>query len=40
MFVIESDATMVVPLILGALLECKQNPKQAQEFFQKYHTSK
>ncbi len=37
MFVIESDATIVVPLLLGALLECKQNPAQAQVLFQHYH---
>ncbi|MEA2696921.1 MAG: deoxyhypusine synthase [Myxococcales bacterium] len=29
MFVIESDATIVVPLLLRALLECKQNPAAA-----------
>ena len=29
MFVIESDATIVAPLILSALLECKANPKGA-----------
>ena len=29
MFVIESDATIVVPLMLRALLECKQHPHQA-----------
>jgi deoxyhypusine synthase len=29
MFVIESDATIVVPLVLGALLECKRDPKAA-----------
>ena len=29
MFVIESDATIVAPLILRALLECKQNPAGA-----------
>jgi len=29
MFVIESDATLVVPLILSALLECKSNPVEA-----------
>jgi deoxyhypusine synthase len=29
MFVIESDATIVVPLMLSALLECKQQPKAA-----------
>jgi deoxyhypusine synthase len=30
MFVIESDATIVVPLILSALLECKQHPEEAR----------
>ena len=29
MFVIESDATIVAPLILRALLECKRNPAEA-----------
>lgn len=29
MFVIESDATIVVPLMLSALLECKQHPAEA-----------
>ena len=29
MFVIESDATIVAPLILSALLECKQDPQGA-----------
>jgi deoxyhypusine synthase len=29
MFVIESDATIVAPLMLQALLECKQDPKAA-----------
>ncbi len=29
MFVIESDATIVAPLMLSALLECKANPKGA-----------
>jgi deoxyhypusine synthase len=29
MFVIESDATIVAPLLLAALLECKQHPAQA-----------
>jgi len=29
MFVIESDATIVVPLILTALLECKRHPAEA-----------
>lgn len=30
MFVIESDATIVVPLMLGALLECQGNPDAAR----------
>jgi deoxyhypusine synthase len=30
MFVIESDATIVAPLILSALLECKKNPDEAK----------
>lgn len=30
MFVIESDATIVVPLILSALLECRKHPAQAK----------
>jgi len=30
MFVIESDATIVVPLILTALLECRRDPKAAE----------
>ena len=29
MFVVESDATIVAPLMLSALLECKANPKEA-----------
>ena len=29
MFVVESDATIVVPLMLSALLECKRNPAEA-----------
>lgn len=29
MFVVESDATIVVPLVLSALLECKKNPAGA-----------
>lgn len=36
MFVIESDATLVVPLLLGALLECRRNPREAQALFQQY----
>jgi deoxyhypusine synthase len=34
MFVIESDATIVAPLILSALLECKQNPAGAKALIQ------
>ncbi len=30
MFVIESDATIVVPLMLSALLECKRHPAEAR----------
>ncbi|MCX8161499.1 MAG: deoxyhypusine synthase family protein, partial [Candidatus Bathyarchaeota archaeon] len=33
MFVIESDATIVAPLILTALLECKQYPAEADALF-------
>jgi hypothetical protein len=29
MFVIESDATIVVPLMLTALIECSKNPGEA-----------
>jgi deoxyhypusine synthase len=36
MFVIESDATIVVPLMLNALLEAKQNPKLANDLIAKY----
>jgi deoxyhypusine synthase len=36
MFVIESDATIVVPLILSALLECKQNPAAANALISKF----
>jgi deoxyhypusine synthase len=35
MFVIESDATIVVPLLLRALLECKQDPKAANALLAK-----
>ncbi|MEZ6097010.1 MAG: deoxyhypusine synthase family protein [Pirellulaceae bacterium] len=35
MFVIESDATIVAPLILSALLECKRNPKEANKLIAK-----
>lgn len=36
MFVIESDATIVSPLMLTALLECKANPEVANELIKKY----
>jgi deoxyhypusine synthase len=36
MFVIESDATIVAPLILNALLEAKQSPKAANDLISKY----
>jgi deoxyhypusine synthase len=36
MFVIESDATIVVPLILEALMECKDNPNLANSLIAKY----
>jgi deoxyhypusine synthase len=36
MFVIESDATIVAPLIFTALLEYKANPSEAKELIQKY----
>lgn len=36
MFVIESDATIVAPLIVTALLECKRNPKEANLLIEKY----
>jgi deoxyhypusine synthase len=35
MFVIESDATIVVPLMLSALLECKQHPAEAKALISK-----
>jgi deoxyhypusine synthase len=35
MFVVESDATIVVPLMLSALLECKANPKAANALIEK-----
>lgn len=37
MFVIESDATIVVPLLLKALLECQQNPVRANELIVEYN---
>jgi deoxyhypusine synthase len=36
MFVIESDATIVVPLVLSALLECKQSPDEARALIARY----
>ena len=36
MFVVESDATIVVPLMLNALLEAKANPKAANEVIGRY----
>lgn len=35
MYVIESDATIVAPLLLSALLECKRNPKEANKLIAK-----
>jgi len=35
MFVIESDATIVAPLMLEALLECKSNPSEANELIKR-----
>jgi deoxyhypusine synthase len=36
MFVIESDATIVTPLLLAALLECKQHPEPAKALIAKW----
>lgn len=36
MFVVESDATIVVPLMMNALLEAKQNPAAANDLIEKY----
>lgn len=36
MYVIESDATIVAPLILAALLECKADPNEANALIEKY----
>ncbi|QSQ11881.1 deoxyhypusine synthase family protein [Myxococcus landrumensis] len=36
MFVIESDATIVAPLVLNALLECKSAPEKANALIAKY----
>jgi deoxyhypusine synthase len=39
MFVIESDATIVAPLLLSALLECKANPEAADRLIKKARES-
>jgi deoxyhypusine synthase len=39
MFVIESDATIVAPLILNALLEARRNPAAARESILRHHPS-
>jgi deoxyhypusine synthase len=36
MFVVESDATIVVPLMLTALMECLDNPAEANKLIEKY----
>jgi deoxyhypusine synthase len=36
MFVVESDATIVAPLMLTALLECKAHPEEANKLIEKY----
>ena len=36
MYVVESDATIVVPLMLEALMECKANPEEANKLIEKY----
>ncbi|HMO15007.1 MAG TPA: deoxyhypusine synthase family protein [Pirellulaceae bacterium] len=36
MFVIESDATIVAPLVLSALLECHHHPKEAVKLIKKW----
>ncbi len=38
MYVIESDATIVAPLMLTALLECKANPTEANKLIEKFKT--
>jgi deoxyhypusine synthase len=35
MFVIESDATIVVPILLSALLECKRHPDEARQLIER-----
>ncbi|XXS75557.1 deoxyhypusine synthase family protein [Sorangium sp. So ce131] len=39
MFVIESDATIVAPLVLGALLECKRQPAEARAILEAHGAS-
>jgi deoxyhypusine synthase len=36
MFVIESDATIVAPLMLSALLECRRSPDDANRLIEKH----
>ncbi|HEY9724534.1 MAG TPA: deoxyhypusine synthase family protein, partial [Oscillatoriaceae cyanobacterium] len=36
MFVVESDATIVAPLMLRALLECKQHPDAANALIERH----
>lgn len=36
MFVVESDATIVAPLMIEALIECVDNPKEANTLIEKY----
>jgi deoxyhypusine synthase len=36
MFVVESDATIVVPLMLEALMECRANPTESNKLIEKY----
>jgi len=36
MFIIESDATIVVPLMLGALLECRRHPTAAKALIEDF----
>ncbi|QRN97656.1 deoxyhypusine synthase family protein [Archangium violaceum] len=40
MFVIESDATIVVPLVLRALLECKRHPAEAEALIARHQGSR
>jgi deoxyhypusine synthase len=39
MYVIESDATIVVPLMLSALLEAKNNPERARALIAEHQKS-